>query len=84
MLLSCRYGGAEPGDRTMVRLVTNSSAANGVLLIYCLTFEPNAFPHSPQLDALCPAVEELQRLSSSPPTGAMAVLQAAVEVRYSC
>ncbi|XP_042566337.1 triokinase/FMN cyclase isoform X2 [Clupea harengus] len=43
-----RYGGAEPGDRTM-------------------------------LDALCPAVEELQRLSSSPPTGAMAVLQAAVE-----
>ncbi|XP_041926959.1 triokinase/FMN cyclase [Alosa sapidissima] len=43
-----RYGGAEPGDRTM-------------------------------LDALCPAVEELQKLSSSPPTGVMAVLQAAVE-----
>ncbi|XP_063043440.1 triokinase/FMN cyclase isoform X2 [Engraulis encrasicolus] len=43
-----RYGGAEPGDRTM-------------------------------LDALCPAVEELQKLLSSPPGGYMGILQAAVE-----
>ncbi|XDV18915.1 hypothetical protein PO909_024509 [Leuciscus waleckii] len=43
-----RYGGAEPGDRTM-------------------------------LDALCPAVEELMKLSTAPPDGHMAILQAAVE-----
>ncbi|XP_041738265.1 triokinase/FMN cyclase isoform X2 [Coregonus clupeaformis] len=42
------YGGADPGDRTM-------------------------------LDALCPAVEELRRLTTSPPGGHMAILQAAVE-----
>uniref|UniRef100_A0A4W5MMF2 DhaL domain-containing protein n=1 Tax=Hucho hucho TaxID=62062 RepID=A0A4W5MMF2_9TELE len=45
------YGGADPGDRTM-------------------------------LDALCPAVEELRRLTTSPPGGHMAILQAAVEVLY--
>ncbi|XP_030636245.1 triokinase/FMN cyclase [Chanos chanos] len=43
-----RYGGAEPGDRTM-------------------------------LDALCPAVDELMKLSSAPPGGHMAVLQAALK-----
>ncbi|NP_001070098.1 triokinase/FMN cyclase [Danio rerio] len=43
-----RYGGAEPGDRTM-------------------------------LDALCPAVEELKKLSTAPPGGHNTVLQAAVE-----
>uniref|UniRef100_A0A4W5ML39 DhaL domain-containing protein n=1 Tax=Hucho hucho TaxID=62062 RepID=A0A4W5ML39_9TELE len=32
-----------------------------------------------QLDALCPAVEELRRLTTSPPGGHMAILQAAVE-----
>uniref|UniRef100_A0A8K9V9A6 Triokinase/FMN cyclase n=1 Tax=Oncorhynchus mykiss TaxID=8022 RepID=A0A8K9V9A6_ONCMY len=31
------------------------------------------------LDALCPAVEELRRLTTSPPGGHMAILQAAVE-----
>uniref|UniRef100_A0AAZ3RH01 Triokinase/FMN cyclase n=1 Tax=Oncorhynchus tshawytscha TaxID=74940 RepID=A0AAZ3RH01_ONCTS len=46
--LSDRYGGADPGDRTM-------------------------------LDALCPAVEELGRLTTAPPGGHMAILQAAVE-----
>ncbi|CDR00174.1 unnamed protein product [Oncorhynchus mykiss] len=35
-----------------------------------------------QLDALCPAVEELRRLTTSPPGGHMAILQAAVEVQY--
>ncbi|XP_064871162.1 triokinase/FMN cyclase isoform X2 [Oncorhynchus nerka] len=45
------YGGADPGDRTM-------------------------------LDALCPAVDELRRLTTSPPGGHMAILQAAVEVQY--
>ncbi|KPP60883.1 bifunctional ATP-dependent dihydroxyacetone kinase/FAD-AMP lyase (cyclizing)-like [Scleropages formosus] len=43
-----RYGGADPGDRTM-------------------------------LDALCPAVEELKKLSSVPRGSEMAVLQEAVE-----
>ncbi|XP_066537695.1 triokinase/FMN cyclase isoform X2 [Hoplias malabaricus] len=43
-----RYGGAEPGDRTM-------------------------------LDALCPAIEELMKLSTAPSGGHMTVLQAAVE-----
>ncbi|KAF7706318.1 triokinase/FMN cyclase [Silurus meridionalis] len=43
-----RYGGAEPGDRTM-------------------------------LDALCPAVDELLKLSTAPPGGHIVVLQAAVE-----
>ncbi|KAM9827397.1 triokinase/FMN cyclase [Neosynchiropus ocellatus] len=43
-----RYGGADPGDRTM-------------------------------LDALCPAAEELMKVSTVPPGGHMAVLQAAVE-----
>ncbi|CAL9694070.1 unnamed protein product [Knipowitschia caucasica] len=43
-----RYGGAEPGDRTM-------------------------------LDALCPAADELMRLSTAPPGGHMEVLQAAAE-----
>lgn len=43
-----RYGGAEPGDRTM-------------------------------LDALCPAVEELMKLSTAPPGGHIAILQSAVE-----
>uniref|UniRef100_A0A671KIE1 Triokinase/FMN cyclase n=1 Tax=Sinocyclocheilus anshuiensis TaxID=1608454 RepID=A0A671KIE1_9TELE len=44
-----RYGGAEPGDRTM-------------------------------LDALCPAVEELMKLSTTvPPDGHIAILQSAVE-----
>ncbi|XP_053360444.1 triokinase/FMN cyclase isoform X2 [Clarias gariepinus] len=43
-----RYGGAAPGDRTM-------------------------------LDALCPAVDELMKLSTASPGGHIAVLQAAVE-----
>ncbi|KAM8897268.1 triokinase/FMN cyclase isoform 2-T4 [Spinachia spinachia] len=43
-----RYGGADPGDRTM-------------------------------LDALCPAVDELMKLTTAPPGGQMAVLQAAVQ-----
>ncbi|XP_036967676.1 triokinase/FMN cyclase [Acanthopagrus latus] len=43
-----RYGGAEPGDRTM-------------------------------LDALCPAVDELMKLTTAPPGGELAVLQAAVQ-----
>ncbi|XP_032440069.1 triokinase/FMN cyclase isoform X2 [Xiphophorus hellerii] len=43
-----RYGGADPGDRTM-------------------------------LDALCPAADELMRLTTAPPAGQMAVLHAAVE-----
>ncbi|XP_052005145.1 triokinase/FMN cyclase isoform X1 [Xyrauchen texanus] len=43
-----RYGGAEPGDRTM-------------------------------LDALCPAVEELMKLSTASPGGHMTILQGAVE-----
>ncbi|MBN3279444.1 TKFC cyclase, partial [Polyodon spathula] len=43
-----RYGGAEPGDRTM-------------------------------LDALCPAVQELEGLRSSPPGGEMKVLERAVQ-----
>ncbi|XP_061107742.1 triokinase/FMN cyclase isoform X2 [Conger conger] len=43
-----RYGGADPGDRTM-------------------------------LDALCPASEELRKLSSVPSAGGMAALQKAVE-----
>ncbi|XP_060764456.1 triokinase/FMN cyclase isoform X2 [Neoarius graeffei] len=43
-----RYGGAAPGDRTM-------------------------------LDALCPAVDELMKLSTAPPGGHIAVLQTAVE-----
>ncbi|CAJ1085811.1 triokinase/FMN cyclase [Xyrichtys novacula] len=43
-----RYGGADPGDRTM-------------------------------LDALCPAVDELMKLTTAPPGGEMAVLQSAVE-----
>ncbi|XP_032355325.1 triokinase/FMN cyclase isoform X2 [Etheostoma spectabile] len=43
-----RYGGADPGDRTM-------------------------------LDALCPAVDELMKLTAAPPGGQMAVLQAAVQ-----
>ncbi|XP_035531505.1 triokinase/FMN cyclase [Morone saxatilis] len=43
-----RYGGADPGDRTM-------------------------------LDALCPAVDELMKLTTEPPGGQMAVLQAAVQ-----
>lgn len=33
-----------------------------------------------QLDALCPAVDELRRLSAAPPAGHMAVLQAAAQV----
>ncbi|XP_013866047.1 triokinase/FMN cyclase [Austrofundulus limnaeus] len=47
-----RYGGAEPGDRTM-------------------------------LDALCPAADELMKLTAAPPAGAMAVLQAAAQ-KASC
>ncbi|XP_007579002.1 triokinase/FMN cyclase [Poecilia formosa] len=43
-----RYGGADPGDRTM-------------------------------LDALCPAADELMKLTTAPPAGQMAVLHAAVE-----
>ncbi|XP_058481426.1 triokinase/FMN cyclase [Solea solea] len=43
-----RYGGADPGDRTM-------------------------------LDALCPAVEELMKLTTVPPGGEMVILQAAVQ-----
>ncbi|KAM4713767.1 triokinase/FMN cyclase [Anableps anableps] len=43
-----RYGGADPGDRTM-------------------------------LDALCPAADELMKLSKAPPAGQMAVLHAAVQ-----
>ncbi|XP_039996422.1 triokinase/FMN cyclase [Xiphias gladius] len=43
-----RYGGADPGDRTM-------------------------------LDALCPAVDELMKLTTAPPGGEMAILQAAVQ-----
>ncbi|KAF7231671.1 triokinase/FMN cyclase isoform X2 [Nothobranchius furzeri] len=43
-----RYGGADPGDRTM-------------------------------LDALCPAADELMKLTTTPPSGTMAVLQAAVQ-----
>ncbi|XP_069028285.1 triokinase/FMN cyclase [Embiotoca jacksoni] len=43
-----RYGGADPGDRTM-------------------------------LDALCPAVDELMKLTTAPPGGQMAVLQTAVQ-----
>ncbi|XP_043953470.1 triokinase/FMN cyclase isoform X1 [Gambusia affinis] len=43
-----RYGGADPGDRTM-------------------------------LDALCPAADELMKLTAAPPAGQMAVLHAAVE-----
>ncbi|XP_028261874.1 triokinase/FMN cyclase isoform X1 [Parambassis ranga] len=43
-----RYGGADPGDRTM-------------------------------LDALCPAVDELQKLTTAAPSGHMAVLQTAVQ-----
>ncbi|KAM8747303.1 triokinase/FMN cyclase [Acanthopagrus schlegelii] len=43
-----RYGGAEPGDRTM-------------------------------LDALCPAVDELMKLTTAPPGGELAVLKDAVE-----
>ncbi|KAG7233380.1 hypothetical protein INR49_007110 [Caranx melampygus] len=43
-----RYGGADPGDRTM-------------------------------LDALCPAVDELMKLTTAPPGGQMLVLQAAVQ-----
>ncbi|RXN21458.1 triokinase FMN cyclase [Labeo rohita] len=43
-----KYGGAEPGDRTM-------------------------------LDALCPAVEELMKLSTAPPDGHIAILQSAVQ-----
>ncbi|XP_027894050.1 triokinase/FMN cyclase isoform X2 [Xiphophorus couchianus] len=43
-----RYGGADPGDRTM-------------------------------LDALCPAADELMRLTTAPPAGQMVVLHAAVE-----
>lgn len=33
-----------------------------------------------QLDALCPAVDELMKLTAAPPGGQMAVLQAAVQV----
>uniref|UniRef100_A0A8C9WWM3 Triokinase/FMN cyclase n=1 Tax=Sander lucioperca TaxID=283035 RepID=A0A8C9WWM3_SANLU len=44
----CLYGGADPGDRTM-------------------------------LDALCPAVDELMKLTTAPPVGQMAVLQNAVQ-----
>ncbi|KAM4537232.1 triokinase/FMN cyclase [Odontesthes bonariensis] len=43
-----RYGGADPGDRTM-------------------------------LDALCPAVDELMKLTTAPPAAQMGVLQAAVQ-----
>ncbi|XP_074480316.1 triokinase/FMN cyclase [Sebastes fasciatus] len=43
-----RYGGADPGDRTM-------------------------------LDALCPAVDELMKLTTAQPGGQMAVLQSAVQ-----
>ncbi|XP_040039119.2 triokinase/FMN cyclase isoform X2 [Gasterosteus aculeatus] len=43
-----RYGGADPGDRTM-------------------------------LDALCPAVDELMKLTTAPPGGQMSVLRAAVQ-----
>ncbi|KAK7910425.1 hypothetical protein WMY93_015109 [Mugilogobius chulae] len=43
-----RYGGADPGDRTM-------------------------------LDALCPAADELMKLTTAPPHGHMDVLRAAVE-----
>ncbi|XP_033839423.1 triokinase/FMN cyclase [Periophthalmus magnuspinnatus] len=43
-----RYGGADPGDRTM-------------------------------LDALCPAADELMKLTTAPPVGHMGILQAAVE-----
>ncbi|MED6263177.1 hypothetical protein CHARACLAT_001799 [Characodon lateralis] len=43
-----RYGGADPGDRTM-------------------------------LDALCPAAEELMKLTTAPPAGQMDVLHAAVQ-----
>ncbi|KAF0029034.1 hypothetical protein F2P81_018139 [Scophthalmus maximus] len=43
-----RYGGAEPGDRTM-------------------------------LDALCPAADELTKLTTAPPGGQMLILQAAVQ-----
>ncbi|XP_029382398.1 triokinase/FMN cyclase [Echeneis naucrates] len=43
-----RYGGADPGDRTM-------------------------------LDALCPAVEELMKVTAAPPGGPMAALKAAAQ-----
>lgn len=43
-----RYGGADPGDRTM-------------------------------LDALCPAADELMKLTTAPPGGHMSVLRAAVQ-----
>lgn len=43
-----RYGGADPGDRTM-------------------------------LDALCPAVEELMKMTTAPPGGEKVILQAAVQ-----
>lgn len=35
-----------------------------------------------QLDALCPAAEELMKLSTASPGGHIAVLQAAVEVEF--
>lgn len=35
-----------------------------------------------QLDALCPAVDELTKLSTVPPAGHMAVLQAAAQVYF--
>lgn len=33
-----------------------------------------------KLDALCPAVDELMKLTTAPPGGHMAILQAAVQV----
>lgn len=37
-----------------------------------------------QLDALCPAVEELKKLVTPPPGGYMAVLQTAAQVQTAC
>ncbi|XP_024858021.1 triokinase/FMN cyclase isoform X2 [Kryptolebias marmoratus] len=47
-----RYGGADPGDRTM-------------------------------LDALCPAADELMKLTAAPPAGRMAALRAAAQAASS-
>lgn len=37
-----------------------------------------------QLDALCPAVDELKKLVSSPPSGHIAILESAAQVHCSC
>lgn len=48
-------------------------------LVLCLILYLCSLP--PQLDALCPAVDELMKLTTAPLTGQMAVLQAAVQVQ---